>query len=328
MKKVDVIVVARNEENAIGATLKSINSQTIGSGVSLRVQVIVNGCTDRTPEVARDVIAELEKRSDINFELQVRIEGGKSKSLNYALGRGTAPIVFCTDSDVTFSPDCFKRVLKMFDNPKIRLSGAEPTAVVDEALDGTLLGDLYRVRRVKWALMGGQIKPRGRMLAFRRSDIDSYPMDFVGAEDTWVVYEIALMHGWEAVKIAPEAFVYAKPPQDWLDLIQQESRWQLNYLRLMRYFPHMAQVDAQLTKITLEKLALLIERQDAIRDRLVKAGIAFEALAMDDALQRITRDNAALMGSKLAREDGTWQPIASTKSLSQAEPVGRKVRPK
>jgi glycosyltransferase involved in cell wall biosynthesis len=314
MIEIDVFVSACNEEQTVAATLKSIAGQKLPANIFLRVMVVVNGCTDGTMTQAQHTIEGLGKLKHATFMVEETAGGSKNKAMDYALERTGAPLVFCVDADVTFSPGCFAAVAKVFEQPGVMVSGAEPDVVIPEALASTILGQLYRVRQIEKEVAGGSLRPFGQFMAFRRGAIKAFPLDFVGADNTWLAYVVASRYGWKAVQMAVGAKVLAQPPQNWLDLMRQESRWQLNAIRLLRHYPEFVPVANELWGRRLVSRFMSLERRRRVLSRMRQEAIAPEIMDLNDSLlPEMLRENAVLMSSKLARADGHWEAVASTK---------------
>lgn len=314
MTNIDVLIPAHNEEQTVGATLHSIAMQKLPANIFLRVMIVVNGCTDSTLDVVVRTINGLGRVENQTFAVEEAEGGSKNKAMDFALERTEAPLVFCVDADVTFSPGCFAAVAKVFERPEVMVSGAEPDVVISDELAPTILGQLYRVRQIEKGVAGGSLRPFGQFMAFRRGAIKAFPLDFVGADNTWLAYEVASRFGWKAVAMAEGARVLALPPQNWLDLMRQESRWQLNATRLLKHYPEFVPIADELWGRRMVSRFLTLKRRRQVLSRMRHEGIAPEILELNDSLlPEMLRENAALMSSKLARPDGHWEAVPSTK---------------
>ena len=109
-----VLVPACNEEDAIGATLRSL----LGSvGLRLQIVAIDDRSTDRTGERMDAVATEAAKLGPHTLEVihnKALPDGwlGKPHALKLGAERATAPWLLMTYGDVTFAPDALERALR------------------------------------------------------------------------------------------------------------------------------------------------------------------------------------------------------------------------
>jgi biofilm PGA synthesis N-glycosyltransferase PgaC len=90
---VTVLIAARNEEDAIGATIQRLAALSYGG--PLEVVLADNGSTDRTRELAEETAARL----GLHFRIVVEADPGKHAALNTALATVTTPVVVTVDAD-------------------------------------------------------------------------------------------------------------------------------------------------------------------------------------------------------------------------------------
>jgi len=107
---VDVVVAARDEQAVIGRLVEGIARLRYPSD-ALRLWVIDDGSSDRTPQV----LAELQ--ADHPFLRVLRREpdagGGKSGALNLALQHVEAPWMLVLDADADLQPDTLERLMPL-----------------------------------------------------------------------------------------------------------------------------------------------------------------------------------------------------------------------
>jgi cellulose synthase/poly-beta-1,6-N-acetylglucosamine synthase-like glycosyltransferase len=109
-----VIVPACNEEDSIGATIRSLLAST---GLRLEIIPVDDRSTDRTGERMDAMAAEAAKTGPHTLQVIHNAslpEGwlGKPHALKLGADRATAPWLLMTDADVTFAPDALERALR------------------------------------------------------------------------------------------------------------------------------------------------------------------------------------------------------------------------
>lgn len=109
MLYVDIGVFAHNEAAGIAAMVARLAAQDIlqSSGVSARVLILANGCTDATAALARNAAVP-------GIEIAELVQGGKSRSWNHFvhnLSRKEADVLLFVDADIEFSdPTALRRL--------------------------------------------------------------------------------------------------------------------------------------------------------------------------------------------------------------------------
>jgi glycosyltransferase involved in cell wall biosynthesis len=121
-----IITPARNEEQFIELTLKSMAAQT---HLPLRWVIVSDGSTDRTDEIVRSYAARYSWIELLRMpERQERHFAGKVHAFNAGFDRVKElefDVVGNLDADVSFEPEHFEFLLgKMKDNPELGMAGA------------------------------------------------------------------------------------------------------------------------------------------------------------------------------------------------------------
>ena len=170
---VDVVVAARDEQAVIGRLVEGIARLRYPSE-ALRLWVIDDGSSDRTPQV----LAELQ--ADHPFLRVLRREpdagGGKSGALNLALQHVDAPWMLVLDADAHLEPDTLERLMPMAEGGdwaavQLRKAVANPDAnwltraqAMEMALDTVVQEGRLRV--------GGVVELRGNGQLLRRCALE------------------------------------------------------------------------------------------------------------------------------------------------------------
>lgn len=102
--RVSVGILAHNEQEHIASTILDVVKQDIFSKTNFEVKlhIIPNGCTDRTSDVANEVIYKL-RATNIRFEVNVLEQPGKSNAWNifvHKLAWQDADYLILVDADI------------------------------------------------------------------------------------------------------------------------------------------------------------------------------------------------------------------------------------
>lgn len=116
--RLTVLIPAHDEEAVVGSTLRSLGQQSVQPD---RVVVIADNCTDRTPEIARDLGVEVVET--------VGNTGKKAGALNQVLSgllptTDDADVIMVMDADSTLSPRFLEVALgRLRDDPDLMAVG-------------------------------------------------------------------------------------------------------------------------------------------------------------------------------------------------------------
>jgi hypothetical protein len=133
-------IFAWNEEEVIGATLNSLFEQTIFAelrrrGLRCEIVCVVNGCQDRTPEVARELFRRQSEshadRETFNCRVVKLVERGKLNAWNqfvHAISDREARFLSMMDADILFQQrQTIWNMLAMLENdPEAKISVDRP----------------------------------------------------------------------------------------------------------------------------------------------------------------------------------------------------------
>lgn len=113
--KVSFLMAAHNEEKIIAKTLKNLVSLPYKN---YEVVLGLDGCTDKTEEIVKS----FKKKSNKIRYYSLNLRQGKPAVINKIIKKATGEIIIINDADWIFkvkNKESLKRLLKVFDNPKV-----------------------------------------------------------------------------------------------------------------------------------------------------------------------------------------------------------------
>jgi len=214
-------ITAYNEEANIGRLLQAILDQRLYEVEISEIIVVASGCTDRTEEIVRSY---MEKDPRIRLYVQERREG-KTSAINLFLKHAREKICVLESGDTLPRDDTIEKMVRMFRNPAVGMTGAHKVAVntPDHIVD--LLSHLRLKLEHQLCL---EIPRLGELIAFRKV-FDQLPPDV--AMDEAFVEALIIRRGMQ-VRYAPEAVVYSMGPQTVGDFVRQRRRNYAGHLYL------------------------------------------------------------------------------------------------
>ncbi len=177
--RLSIAVRAWNEETIIRRTLESLFKQSLFEQLSRRgerceVICIPNGCTDRTPRIAAEVMAEQKAGSPFAHTFDARVveieEAGRNHTWNafvHELSSREAEFLYLMDSDILFNrhETLFNMYQALLDHPEARVASDQPikdlllkprktwrdaislaTSAMSGTIEGKISGQLYCIR--------------------------------------------------------------------------------------------------------------------------------------------------------------------------------------
>jgi GT2 family glycosyltransferase len=232
--RVIAIVPAYNEEEGIGATLRSLLAQDTPFD---EIIVVDDGSADRTGRIARAYgVTVLRPESNL---------GSKVKAQNYALAhilarpRAEHPdLVVPVDADTVLARDCLTHMQKPFDDPQVAIAGGCVLArhshtVVERGRLIEYLTGFHAYRQVQSAF-DSPLVCSGCCSALRLSHLE----EFGGFPERTMAVDLDYtwsqqMTGRRAVHV-PEAVAYVAEPLNLKSLREQLSRHKHGYFQNLR----------------------------------------------------------------------------------------------
>ncbi len=230
--KVSVIIPCYNEEDVIIASLKSLLKQDYPL---LEIVVIDDGSSDRTYELARSLEFDDGYQS---LRVLSKINGGKSRALNYAIKEANGELICCVDADSKLRFDAITLLVRHFEDEQIAaVAGSvyvvNKTSILTRLQALEYIEGLNMVRNGQAFLKLVNIIP-GPIGMFRKSamhEVGYYDHDTF-AEDCDLT--LKLINKSYKIDFEPDALSYTEAPENLLDLLKQRYRWTRGILQSIR----------------------------------------------------------------------------------------------
>ncbi len=137
---VSIGILAWNEEKAIGKTLRSLLEQSLFAeldrrGLACEIVCVINGCTDRTPEIASQVFSEQADRHSYRDSFTGRVENlseqGKQNAWNEFVHRCSsreAQFLIIMDADILIhqKESLWKLIVALQSDERLRVAATLP----------------------------------------------------------------------------------------------------------------------------------------------------------------------------------------------------------
>jgi poly-beta-1,6-N-acetyl-D-glucosamine synthase len=214
-------ITAYNEEANIGRLLQAILDQRLYEVEICEIIVVASGCTDRTEEIVREAMTR-----DPRIQLHVQPQReGKTSAINVFLHHAREKICVLESGDTLPREDTIEKMVSMFRNPGVGMTGAQKVAV---NTPDHVVGLLSHLRLSMEHQLCLEIPRLGELIAFRKV-FDQLPSDV--AMDEAFVEALIIRRGMQ-VRYAPEAVVYNMGPETVSDFVRQRRRNYAGHLYL------------------------------------------------------------------------------------------------
>ncbi len=238
-------ITAYNEEANIGRLLQAILDQRLHEVEIGEILVVASGCTDRTEEIVRSY---MEKDPRIRLYVQERREG-KTSAVNLFLKHAREKICVLESGDTLPREDTIEKMVRMFRDPAVGMTGAHKVAVNTPEHVVGLLSHLRLKLEHQLCL---EIPRLGELIAFRKV-FDQLPPDV--AMDEAFVEALIVRRGMQ-VRYAPDAVVYSMGPQTVSDFVRQRRRNYAGHLYLKEKYGYQVSSlqNTRVVRIALEEV--------------------------------------------------------------------------
>jgi cellulose synthase/poly-beta-1,6-N-acetylglucosamine synthase-like glycosyltransferase len=214
-------ITAYNEEANIGRLLQTMIDQRLYEVEISEIIVVASGCTDRTEEIVQEYMA---KEPRIQLHVQEKREG-KTSAINVFLGHAKEKICVLESGDTLPREDTIEKMVRMFHDPAVGMTGAQKVAV---NTPDHIVGLLSHLRLQMEHQLCLEIPRLGELIAFRKV-IEQMPPDV--AMDEAFVEALIVRRGMQ-VRYAPDAVVYSMGPETVSDFVKQRRRNYAGHLYL------------------------------------------------------------------------------------------------
>jgi len=238
-------VTAYNEEANIGRLLQAILDQWLLEVEIVEIIVVASGCTDRTEEIVREYMS---RDARIQLYIQEKREG-KTSAINVFLAHAQEKICVLESGDTLPREDTIEKMVRMFRDPAVGMTGAQKVAV---NTPDHIVGLLSHLRLAMEHQLCLEIPRLGELIAFRKV-FDQMPLDV--AMDEAFVEALIIRRGMQ-VRYAPDAVVYNMGPETVGDFVKQRRRNYAGHLYLKeKYGYQVASLqNARVVRIALEQI--------------------------------------------------------------------------
>jgi cellulose synthase/poly-beta-1,6-N-acetylglucosamine synthase-like glycosyltransferase len=214
-------ITAYNEEANIGRLLQAMVDQVLFEVEISEIIVVASGCTDRTVEIVEEWVT---REPRIQLFVQEKREG-KTSAINVYLAHAKEKICVLESGDTLPRRDTIERLVRMFRDPAVGMTGAQKVAV---NTPDHIVGVLSHLRLSMEHQLCLEIPRLGELIAFRKV-FDQLPTDV--AMDEAFVEALIIRRGMQ-VRYAPEAVVYNMGPETVGDFVRQRRRNYAGHLYL------------------------------------------------------------------------------------------------
>ena len=218
-------ITAYNEEANIGKLLDAMLAQKLESVEITEIIVVASGCTDRTVSIIQDYGV---RDPRICLIAQEKREG-KTSAINQFLQKAKENICVLESGDTLPREDSIENLVKLFDDPKVGMTGAQKIPV---NVPEHIVGYMSHLRLEMEHQLCLEIPRLGELIAFRKV-FTQLPPDV--AMDEAFVEALVIRRGLE-VRYAPDAVVYNMGPETVREFIMQRRRNYAGHLHLTRKY--------------------------------------------------------------------------------------------
>ena len=218
-------VAAYNDEANIGKLLAAMLAQELKTVEITEIVVIASGCADRTVPIIQEFAAQDPR---IKLIVQEKREG-KTAAMNQFLQNAREEICVWESGDTLPRADSIENIVKLFENPKVGMTGAQKIPV---NVPEHIIGYMSHLRLRLEHQLCLEIPRTGELIAFRKV-FAHLPSDV--AMDEAFVEALVIQRGLE-VHYAPDAAVYNMGPETLGEFIMQRRRNYAGHLHLKRKY--------------------------------------------------------------------------------------------
>ncbi len=218
-------ITAHNEQANIGKLLSAMLAQKLQTVEITEIIVVASGCTDNTVAIIREFAA---KEPRVKLIVQEKREG-KTSAINQFLQNAKEEICVLESGDTLPSETTIENLVKLFDDPKVGMTGAQKIPV---NVPEHIVGYMSHLRLQMEHQLCLEIPRLGELIAFRKV-FNQPPADV--AMDEAFIEALVIRRGLE-IRYAPDAVVYNMGPDTLGEFIMQRRRNYAGHLHLTRKY--------------------------------------------------------------------------------------------
>lgn len=174
---VSVVIAAYNEAPIIGARIENLLALDYPPD-RLELLLVTDGCTDGTEHVVLS-LAQRDPRVRLLFR---GVRSGKVNAMNAAIPQAKGEIIVGSDANCFFRPDCLRRLVRHFGDPRVALVAGEKH--IHQGAGTVSLGEGLYWRYESWlktldSKVSTTLGATGEVFALRKALFEPMPSDAI-----------------------------------------------------------------------------------------------------------------------------------------------------
>lgn len=234
LPKVTIVVPAKNEENTIEKTLKSILDLNYPKKL-LQIIAVNDGSTDRTGEI-------IDSHKKFGIETIHKKNRGKASALNVGLKKATGEIFVCMDADSTVERNALMKTVGYFNDPEVgsvatSVKVSEPKNILQKVQFFEYIYNIF-LRKVH-SFMNAVFVVPGTFGLYKTSvlrEIGGFDEGNL-TEDMEIIMRMQ-DHGYR-IETSSTTYSYTVSPDTWKKLFAQRTRWYQGFLSNSKTYKRM-----------------------------------------------------------------------------------------
>lgn len=230
LKKISIIVAARNEEKNILACMESLNNLVYPED-KIEIIIVNDNSEDKTGELISFYISDKPKFTCLTTRKQIKHLKGKTNALANALELASGEIILTTDADCVVSP-LWAKTLSSYYREDVAMVFGYTTQFAENNFSGMQMLDFIYLLTVAGGAMNLKVPLSciGNNMSYRKSvynEVGGYSsIPFSITEDFNLLHTIDRLHKYKIIYPLDEnSLVISKPCENFKQLYWQKKRW-------------------------------------------------------------------------------------------------------
>ncbi len=224
---VSLIVPARNEEKGLRKTVHSLLSLDYPTE-KIEVIIVDHGSTDKTAEIAQQLIAQYPHHKIILVQITHKKEHMKAHAFNAGLAKAQGEFTACVDADTIVMKNCLREMVPYFENATVGAVISTIKVYQAKNIYEKIQHLEYLFATFTRSLMSRidtlHVTP-GALSIYRKSLFDKYG----GFDEDNITEDLEMAmrlryHNY-TIKLAHNSITYTKVPHNFQSLWNQRVRW-------------------------------------------------------------------------------------------------------